>query len=401
MAARTDSNEQVTALAGSAARAALNAIDAEAARDFASGADITTLLACRTGAIDDLVIECWREHMGKCPFALFATGGYGRREMFPQSDIDLLILVDGGLVADDLQDASAPIGAFIAALWDAGLKPGHAVRNLAGCREAASDLTVVTSLMDARLLSGDPPKAELLANAIAPPLWPAAAYLSARQHSQEIRHARFNDTAWNLEPNIKDGPGGLRDLHTLIWVAQRTSSARSLVAARDEGLIEKLINPAEFEALRAARDHVARVRFALHRAAGRAEERLLFDYQRELARGFGFDDEHAGNLAVEQFMQAWFRAAQTIDRLNERVITRCAERLAAGEGCPRTERLDEHWQLLDGALAAIDGSAIAAEPARLIEPFAWLARRADITGFHSSLIELLDEALTCVGTRLR
>ncbi len=390
MAARTEPAVDATPVAACGARVALGAIDAALASDFDAGVEVSTLLARRTEAVDTWVLECWQRHAAAASCALFATGGYGRGELFPHSDVDLLVLVD------DLSSApSADIGAFVAALWDAGLRPGHAVRDLAGCREAGADLTIFTSLMDARLLSGLP--AVALANAIAPPLWPPAQFLAARQRSQDERHARFNDTAWNLEPNVKDGPGGLRDLHTLDWVARRTSGAASLDAATGSGLVK----PAELDALRVARDHVARVRFALHRVAGRAEERLLFDHQRELARMFGFADEHAGNLAVEQFMQAWFRAAQTIDRLNERVLTRCAEQIAADAGGVRIQALDEYWELRDGALAAVDAEAIERRPARLLEPFAWLARRADINGFHSSLIELLEDALGNVGVRFR
>jgi len=388
MAVRTD--PPANPVDNASRRAAMLAIDAQLSSQFHAGMDISSLLQLRAEAVDATVRGCWRQHVQLADCALFATGGYGRRELFPFSDVDLLVLVE------DAESApAAAIGAFIAALWDAGLKPGHAVRDLAGCRDAATDLTVVTSLMDARLLSGDRQAPAAIAAAIAPPLWPADQYLAARQLSQQERHARFNDTAWNLEPNVKDGPGGLRDFHTLVWVSQRLAGACGVEGVMRSGLLAE----SECIALQTAVDHVSKVRFALHRLAGRAEERLLFDHQRELARLFGFDDEHAANLAVEQFMQAWFRAAQTIDRLNERVLTRCGERVRASASERGIEILDGKWQLIDGALAAVDGSTAQTSPVLLIEPFAWLARRADITGFHSTLIERLDDVLNRHGER--
>ncbi len=381
---------------GSSARAALAALEAQV-RERATAPtgvdiDIAACLARRAEAVDAVVLECWLQQPSLDDCALFATGGYGRAELYPGSDIDLLVLVE------DL--ASAPvesIGRFLAGLWDLGLKPGHAVRDVESCRDAASDLTVFTSLLDARLLAGPRQAPAALAQAIAPPLWPAAAYLAARLEAQQARHARCNGTAYNLEPNVKDGVGGLRDLHTLTWVALRSTGERGI-----DGLVRAgLLSATEHEGLAAAAAHVARVRFALHLAAGRAEERLLFDHQRALAATFGFVDEHAQNLAVEQFMQAWFRAAQTIDRLNERVLRRCAERTAGALDPANAEPLDARWQRVGDALAAIDPAALHDEPARLLEAFAWLARRADIHGFHSSLIELLDAALATGGDRFR
>ncbi len=382
MAVRTDSRARAEGTAST--RAVVHAVDARPPGGFDDGVDIAQLLRLRTTTVDEMVLDCWSRHIPDAGCALFATGGYGRGELFPFSDVDLLVLVP------DIESApAAAIGDFIAALWDAGLKPGHAVRDLDGCREAAADLTVVTSLMDARLLSGDPHARPALAAAIAAPLWPADEYLAARQRSQQERHARFNDTAWNLEPNVKDGPGGLRDFHTLVWVSQRLADASGPGAAVRAGLLSET----ESVALEAAVAHVSKVRFALHQLAGRAEERLLFDHQRELARAFGFDDEHAANLAVEQFMQAWFRAAQTIDRLNERVLARCSERNRASVGESRVEILDAKWQLIDGALSALVAQSVELTPPHLIEAFAWLARRGDISGFHSTLIERLDESL--------
>ncbi len=373
------------------ARIRLQDLDRQLAEDFDAGAPTALLLARRADAVDDLLRVAWkREKAPGC--ALFATGGYGRGQLYPHSDIDLLILRDQNTSPDAIAQC---VGRFLSALWDAGLKPGHSVRTLGACREAAGDLTVFTSLMEARLLSGSDNAPAALAATLASE-WPAARYLEARRASQRERHARFNDTAYNLEPNIKEGPGGLRDLDTLRWIALRLTGDGSLQHAESAGLL----TAPERSALESATAHLARVRFALHRAAGRAEERLLFDHQRQLAREAGLTDEHAGNLAVEQFMQAWFRAAQTVDRLNEQVSRRAGEALARAAGTQQTQALDARWQLIEGALAAVDTvSSLGAT--ELFEPFAWLARRADIVGFHSSTTALVDRSVAELGPKFR
>jgi [protein-PII] uridylyltransferase len=158
--------------------------------------------------------------------ALFAVGGYGRGELFPQSDIDLLVLAEAG---PQLRHADA-IARFFALLWDAGLPVGHAVRSTAESTEAArGDITVLTAMLEARALAGEPEDAARLAVAVAPEwAWPPRDYFIAKRDEQRVRHARFGDTADNLEPNLKEGPGGLRDLQTLRWMALRVLGARDL-----------------------------------------------------------------------------------------------------------------------------------------------------------------------------
>lgn len=386
-AAQADAGSDAVALA----RLRLQDVDRQLSDDFDAGVTTSILLSRRAAAVDELLRAAWQREMA-AGCALFATGGYGRGYLYPHSDIDLLILREHTTALDPVAQR---VGRFLSTLWDAGLKPGHSVRTLGACREAAGDLTVFTSLMEARLLSGSKNAAAALTAVLASE-WPASRYLEARRTSQRVRHARFNDTAWNLEPNIKEGPGGMRDLDTLRWIALRLTGGGSLAHAENAGLL----TPPERTLLESATAHLARVRFALHRVAGRAEERLLFDHQRQLAREAGLSDEHAGNLAVEQFMQAWFRAAQTVDRLNEQVLRRASESLARAAGAQRSEMLDARWQLVEGALAPVD-TQLSLGATELFEPFAWLARRADISGFHSSTTALVDRSLAEMGPLFR
>ncbi len=156
-----------------------------------------------------------------------------------------------------------------------------------------------------------------------PALWPPAAYLAARQGERKARHARFDDTAYNLEPNLKEGPGGLRTLDSLRWMGLRLAGAGDLAHM----VLEGLLDPADQTLLEDAERTLRRYRYALHLEAGRAEERLLFDYQRALAARLGFEDEHERNLGVEQFMQGYYRAATQVERLGVQVAERLEEML--------------------------------------------------------------------------
>ncbi len=252
---------------------------------------------------------------------LYAVGGFGRGLLFPYSDVDLLALVQAPQPA-----RLRALEQFFATLWDVGLKVGHAVRDPAQCRAlAAQDASVFTSLLDARRLAGDPAlDARLAAIVDDPAIWPPREYLSARLAERNARHARYDDTAYNLEPNLKDGPGGLRTpgYAALAWAAIGAcewpvrDGGRGFARSRRTGRAGTI------------RGHPALlVAAALHLEAGRAEERLLFDYQRALAARLGFEDEHEKNLGVEQFMQGYYRAASQVERLGVQVAERFVEML--------------------------------------------------------------------------
>ena len=305
------------------ARKRLATGQAERAERFDAGESVEALLVARSREVDAIVLEAWSRTCGDdASLHLFATGGYARQELFPHSDVDLLVLATDH-APDTAQQAA--LSRLFALLWDAKLKTGHAVRTLCECTAAAAaEITVLTAMMEARLLHGDPGSVERLRAAIAPPaVWSAADYFAGKRNEQRQRHARFNDTAHNLEPNIKDGPGGLRDLQTLRWMAQRVLGARDLAALVPLGQLGTDENAALEREWRA----LARLRYALHLVAGRAEERLLFDHQRTLAARLGYVDERRDNLAVEQLMQDFFRSAAIVLRINERLLQRFEEQL--------------------------------------------------------------------------
>src|SRR5690606_29520835 len=210
-----------------AAKAAQARIDARLARRFDSGHPADRLVALRARAVDAQVRAAWRRCIPEdAPLALFAVGGYGRGELFPQSDIDLLVLAE-----PEAQRAwETALARFVALLWDAGLEASHAVRSAQECTAAAADdHSVLTALIEARPLCAAAATEEALRDAIAPSrVWPPEAFFEAKCEEQRRRHARFGDTSDNLEPNLKDGPGGLRDLHLLGWLALRSFGVHAL-----------------------------------------------------------------------------------------------------------------------------------------------------------------------------
>ena len=382
------------------ARLALRQLLGDNARQLADafrlGADVDALLHARAQTVERIVAHVWCACVGEQPaIALFAAGGFGRGELFPCSDVDLLAL--SAAPAD--ARAQRALESFFTCLWDIGLKPGHALRTVDECRElAAHDATIYTSLLDARRIAGaealDAPFASLRADSA---LWPPAAYLAAKRADREQRHARFDDTAYNLEPNIKDGPGGLRAVHLFGWLGKRMfdGSCDTLSTLVQRGML----SPSEVDTVGHARRLLSRIRFALHLVAGRAEERLLFDYQRLLAAQFGFVDEHRRNLAVEQFMQGYYRAAIALERLSAQFIGRCEEALDAPP--PGTkQRLSIDFINVGGRLDSDTAHLFLQRPAAFIDVFRVWGEHPEVHGLRADLVRRMDEALEQTGDRL-
>ena len=381
-----------------AARGALRQLlgdsDRQLAEAFWNRTDIDTLVRLRTNLVERVVVHVFSATVGERPgLALYAVGGFGRGELFPHSDVDLLALCDkplSSVVAHALES-------FFTCLWDIGLKPGHAVRTLRECRDyAAQDATIYTTLIDGRRIAGDAriePQFDALLDDTT--IWPRAAYFAAKRADQLGRYARFNDTTYNLEPNIKDAPGGLRAVHLIAWLGKRLFNASTFDALARCGFL----SANEVRLGNQSRRQLSRIRFALHLAAGRAEERLLFDYQRALAEQFGFVDEHKQNLAVEQFMQGYYRAAITIERLSERFLSRCEEALDMGAG-ERVQRLTLDFVTIDDRLDCDPPDLLIKRPAALIDLFRVWVEHPAVRGLRADLLIRIEAALDLVGAEL-
>lgn len=366
-----------------AARAWLAQSDAKFARRFDAGEPADKLLVLRTRTVDTVVRDAWQRCMLEGDaLALLAVGGYGRGELFPQSDIDLLVLAE----PDVQQQAKPALSRFVALLWDAGLQASPAVRSATECTEAAVDQTVLTALIEARPLVAWEEEAASLREAVGPGrVWSPRAFLDAKVTEQRQRHARFGDTSDNLEPNIKDGPGGLRDLHMLGWLALRSFGVRDLEALVGLGHL----GSDEAIALERERRVLCRLRYGLHLVAGRREERLRFDYQKLLAARLGYEDD-SDSLAVEKMMQGFYRSAAIVRRINDRLLQRFEEHF---DGSAMAEPINADFERRRGYLATRVPGWLLRDPAHVFALFAAWAADTDLRGLHSQTARELAQAL--------
>ena len=381
-----DAAAQAGADAAWAATAAetLRGQDASFAQRFDAEGDIERLLMARVIAVDNLVRQAWsRAVPADADLTLFAVGGYGRGELFPRSDVDLLVLAGDGAA----QLHASALSRLFALLWDAGLPVGHAVRSLAECTAAAAeDITVMTSLIEARPLVASPETAAQLADAVAvEKVWPAREFFNAKREELRLRHARFGDTADNLEPNIKEGPGGLRDIHTLRWMARRVFGTRDIESLIPLGHL----GVDEYAALEREWRVLSRLRFGLHLVAGKREERLRFDYQKALAARLQHRED-ADNAAVEQMMQGFYRSAAIVLRIGERLLQRFEEQI---EGDVEAVALDPEFSLKRGYIVARDEFWPGGDMARVFALFALWADHPEAKGLHSRTARALAESL--------
>ena len=369
--------------------------DRELARRFHAEEPVERLVHDRAALVDALITRAWRLHAGPAidALALVAVGGYGRGELLPCSDIDVLVLLPQG----DEAGWAPPLERFLAFLWDIGLETGHSVRSIDVCqREALADLSVATSLFEARLLAGPSTLFEGMRRALAPDrLWPSREFFDAKLTEQAKRHHRFHDTAHNLEPNVKNGPGGLRDIQTIAWVAKRHFGAGTLEELATHGFLAVR----ELAQLEAAQAWLWRIRFALHLVSSRREDRLLFDHQVRLARLFGYEDA-TYTLAVEQFMQRYYRTAMGVSWLNELLLQQFREEILADRGAPAL-LLSADFQERDDCLEAVSDDVFARHPAALLEIFVVLQQNPRLKGVRARTIRLVAESLWLIDEEFR
>ena len=366
-----------------AARTTLLSADEALNAAFEAGEPAGELIRDRAWVVDCVLRELWDEaRWGTTPIALVAVGGYGRGELLPQSDVDLLLLHP-----DAADPPTAAVETFITALWDTGLRIGHAVRSIAECaRRAADDVTIMTNLLESRTIAG----AETLLQALrertsTDRMWDSRAFLEAKRREQERRHAKFADTEYNLEPNVKSSPGGLRDLQLIGWLARRHFGWRSAEELAENGLL----TAEEARILFQGREFLWQVRYALHLLAGREEDRLLFDHQRELARQWGFRDGE--KLAVEQFMQRYYRWALALAQLNELLLQTFDQAILRTDREDEITVLNENFELCNGYITARRPALFAERPSALLEVFLHAAHSPDSRGIAAPTIRLIRE----------
>lgn len=349
---------------------------------FRDGVPASELVRRSAEIVDTLLAKAWCAH--ELPveegIALIAVGGYGRGELHPCSDVDLLILVG------KRRDLGPRIQAFITFLWDIGLEIGQSVRSVKECvRESKRDITVATNLMEARLIVGDASLFERMRRATsADKLWSSREFFEAKLAEQRARHHKFHDTAYNLEPNVKEGPGGLRDIQMVGWVAKRHFGAETLHELVTHGFLTE----SEHASLTHGQSFLWQVRFALHILTGRREDRLLFDYQRTLAEEFGYSDDDA-NLAVEKFMKRYYRTIMELSRLNEMLLELFQEAILHADAPRSVTPINRRFQAVNGFVEVTDENVFKRYPFALLEIFLVIQQHDELKGVRASTIRLI------------
>ena len=362
---------------------------------FGPQEDIYELLALNTYIADELLKDLWQQNrMPDHAATLVAVGGYGRRELFPGSDIDLMILLDEACDKATKQKVEA----FLTLLWDIKFPVAQSVRTLKDCLdEAKNDITVMTSLMEHHYLSGNRKLYDRLATLIrSNKLWPSKKYFKEKSEELESRHHKFGDTANHLEPNVKENPGSLRDLHTLQWLTQRHFHTRCF----EELVARHFLTNRDARALREAYTALARIRFALHLHTGRGEDRLLFDYQHDVASLLGFT-EAGRNQRVEAFMQYFYRTTNQASTLVEIIIKRLQSNIFPALLRRRAKPVNARFHIHGNQLEARHSEIFEQDPSAILELFRLLQEHTQLTGPSDALIRLLLDHLDQIDEAFR
>lgn len=363
---------------------------------FHQGEAVSNLVGARAQFIDELLaaIWCWCGLPVSARLCLVAVGGYGRAELHPHSDIDLLILLGEG----DADGYRENLERFVTALWDIKLDIGHSVRSVPECVKAArADITIATNLMESRPLVGDFGLHRAMSEATGPHhVWPSRDFYRAKWDEQIARHRKFGDTEYKLEPNVKTSPGGLRDIQTIAWIAKRhfqTSRLEELVA-------RGFLTAEEFQILTEGRDFLWLVRWALHMLSGREEDRLLFEHQRQLAELFGFIDSEE-DLAVEKFMQLYYRWALALSELNELVVQLYDEAILRACDPETQQPLNQRFFARNNYIDTCNDKVFRNQPSAILEIFVLLANNPQLVGPRASAIRLLRESRHLIDDEFR
>ncbi|MBK8289444.1 MAG: [protein-PII] uridylyltransferase [Cellvibrionales bacterium] len=365
-------------------RDAIQAANTHFDNRFYEGEDVRTLVNERARFVDRLLHFAWQHFEIGDTVSLIAVGGYGRMELHPHSDIDVLIL----LPSEPDAETRHTLERFITFLWDLNLNIGHSVRTMAECIQAAADdITIATNLLESRTLAGNRLLRTTLRTEIdARNIWPSREFFYAKWQEQRERHTKHNNTEYNLEPNIKNAPGGLRDIQTIMWIAKRHFNLEKVSDLVRVGFLTEN----EFNIMRNGEELLWRVRYGLHLLAGRHEERLSFDYQRALAAEFGYRDTEK-SLAVEQFMKRYYRAVSALRELNDVLLNFLDESLSDDDNIAEIIDINRRFRTYNNYIEVKAENVFRQTPAALLEIFVLMGQNPQIKGVRASTIRLIRE----------
>lgn len=355
-----------------------------------------TLIYGRAALIDGVLQAIWQQFCSEHGdgLALAAVGGYGRGELHPASDVDILIL----LAEDDDEPFRDSLERFVTFLWDIGLDIGSSVRSLSDCtREAAKDITIATNLMEARHLSGDDKLVGQMAEAISTKkIWPVKEFFLAKRREQETRYGRFHNSAYKVEPNLKESPGGLRDIQIISWVAKRFFDVDGMTGLKLQGFLTE----GEYQSLMDAREYLWRVRWALHVLLRRNENRLQFDHQVKLAEQFGYQDKD-NRPGVEHFMQVYYRTVMRVERISEMLLQLFNENILQADEDTTPVPINPRFQVVRGYIEAANDKVFLERPLALLEIFYLIQQRPEIKGVRANTIRLIRKYRELIDDKFR
>ena len=358
--------------------------------DFFKHKNTRKLLKQQSKLVDEVLKQIWLKFDLSASVSLVAVGGYGRGELFPYSDVDLLILLPNNPDASLNERIERVVGLF----WDIGLAVGHSVRNLDECiAEAKKDVTVQTNLLESRLIIGNPSLFTSFQTQMSSAM-DVGAFFNAKLQEQEQRYARFDDTAYNLEPNIKESPGGLRDLQVVLWIL------RSLDLGSDwKALVKRgLISQSELRQIAKHEQHLQMLRIRLHFMAKRREDRLIFDLQNALAEDLGFVNTKRYR-ASEQLMRDYYKSAKAVGLFNE-ILLKLLKELALPEAI-EIKPINSRFESYNGLLSAKSNSLLQRNPSCIFEMFLLLQQHPEVNGISANLLRTLQRVKNLVNRDFR
>ena len=355
----------------------------------------TRLIKALTRHVDAVLHQLWAQAGLPTSAALVAVGGYGRGELLPHSDVDVLLLLPP--VADTLAGSplKSQIEAFITACWDIGLEVGSSVRTVAECGvEARADVTVQTALLESRLISG---ARKLFAEfqRETQSLMDPKAFLRAKTLEMQQRHTKYEDSPYALEPNCKESPGGLRDLQVVLWVAHGAGLGRSWAELAANGLI----TPFEVKQLQRNEGTLKLIRARLHAVAGRREDRLVFDLQTAVAESFGYVNSRA-QRSSEVLMHRYYWAAKAVTQLNQILMLNIEERINGSEAAPMRQ-INARFFDRAGMLEVASDDLYVENPNAILETFLVFQQTRGIQGFSARTLRALYNAREVMDSAFR
>ncbi len=379
----------ITAVSIPTLRDALRKDRADLERRYLQHGRVTRLLAAHSHLIDQYLRRVWNALGLPDTIALVAVGGYGRGELSPKSDIDLLILLSQD--ADEVLQVK--LSELVAQLWDIGLEVGHSIRTIAECLNESNDITVQTNLLEARLITGDPSLFEEMQQAISAQLDPRAFFL-AKLREQQQRHARYADYDFNLEPNLKESPGGLRDLQTISWISRAAGLGNSWKDLASAGLISMS------EARQIARHDslLKTLRARLHYLAKRREDRLMFDFQTQLAEQMGIVAS-SHRRASEHLMQRYYQTRRAVRQFNTILLQNLHDHLFRES--PPQHALNERFRVIGNLLDIRDEHLFEHTPHAIFELFLLLQQHPELTDLTAKTLRAVWRARDRIDAKFR